>query len=292
MLRFNISVPTDNGFAGRQCRNANCGRYFRVHAASFKDKAFCPYCGDQFDGNDLLTAEQRRYATQVATRKGMELAHKEIHKMLESAFGRNSSSSGLFKVTAKVSPLKPKFILAPRERKVDSELVCPSCSFRFQVYGIFGFCPGCRSENIRIYDANLEIIRQEVAQAAGKQRALRHAYGDLVSTFESFCRQKAKPLKKRTNFQNLQVAADYFREHSKIELFSLLTADEWLHLRRAFGRRHVHTHGKGIIDSKYVESVPEDGHLLNQKAELSLNEFELAAHALRKAIDKLVGATS
>jgi hypothetical protein len=88
------------------------------------------------------------------------------------------------------------------------------------------------------------------------------------------------------------VAADYFREHSKIELFSLLTADEWLHLRRAFGRRHVHTHGKGIIDSKYVESVPEDGHLLNQKAELSLNEFELAAHALRKAIDKLVGATS
>jgi hypothetical protein len=66
-----------------------------------------------------------------------------------------------------------------KEREVDSELTCPECGVIFQVFGIFGFCPGCRSENQAIYAANLAIVRQEIASAPDGDRALRHAYSDL-----------------------------------------------------------------------------------------------------------------
>src|SRR5262245_60012088 len=40
------------------------------------------------------------------------------------------------------------------ERELDTEFECAECAIRFQVYGIFGYCPGCSCENLQIYDAN------------------------------------------------------------------------------------------------------------------------------------------
>src|SRR4051794_18074419 len=62
----------------------------------------------------------------------------------------------------------------PLDPAVDSELKCPSCATRFQVDGIFGYCPGCKSENLLIYDANLAIIKRELATTGGETRKLRH----------------------------------------------------------------------------------------------------------------------
>jgi hypothetical protein len=64
-----------------------------------------------------------------------------------------------------------------------------------------------------------------------------------------------------------------------------------LAVRRVFAKRHLYEHSGGTIDQKHVENVPEDAHLLGQKAELSLDEFRSAAQAIRRVLDAVVGAT-
>lgn len=177
------------------------------------------------------------------------------------------------------------------EKKVDSELICPVCKCRFQVYGIFGFCPGCRTENILIYDANLEIIKQEINASNDPIRALRHAYSDIVSSFESFCKKKA-PLLTENNarFQELFESRKFFKKYLKIDIFDKLNNDDLLVLRRVFQKRHSYEHNEGIIGEKYVRLIPEDKHLLGKKADLSIEEFVSASQSLRIVIEEITSA--
>ena len=291
IIRFSISLPTRDGFIGRECNNPDCKRYFQVHKESIKAEMFCPYCGLKFPNNELLTEDQNKYAKAVATEKAKEYMHGEIDKMF-GELARQTSGNKYVEINHKPSNYKAKQIRPSYiEHQVDSELICPECQSRFQVYGIFGYCPGCRSENILIYDANLEIIKQEIGSSPDPQRALRHAYADLVSTFESFCKKKAKLLTtENVNFQMLFEARKFFKDHLGTDIFSDLSDDDLLTLRRVFQKRHAYEHFQGIIEEKYVRMVPEDAHLLNKKAELTLDELIHAAQALRHVLENLVQA--
>jgi hypothetical protein len=180
----------------------------------------------------------------------------------------------------------------PIDPTTDSELQCPTCSTRFQVDGIFGYCPCCKSENLLLYDANLAIIKHELTLHGKPQlRQLRHAYADLVSTFEIFCRKEADRLGvKIPNPQNLDVTREKFRQVLNIDILSELGDAQNLDLRRAFQKRHAHEHNSGRIDARYVAAVPEDAHLLGTKAQLSVEELERAAMALRDVLTRLVVA--
>jgi hypothetical protein len=81
-----------------------------------------------------------------------------------------------------------------------------------------------------------------------------------------------------------------FKEHLGVDLFNDLSNDDLLALRRVFQKRHAYEHYQGIIEDKYVRMIPEDKHLLNQKAELSLDEFIRAAQALRYVFEKMLQA--
>jgi hypothetical protein len=291
IIRFSISLPTRDGFLGRECNNPDCKRYFQVHKESILSEMFCPYCGIKFSNNQLWTEDQNTYTRAAATEKGKEYVFGEIDKMF-GKLARQTSGNKTVKFTHKPSNYRAKKVFPSyTERQVDSELICPDCNFRFQVYGIFGYCPGCRSENIKIYDANLEIIKQEVNSSKDPQRALRHAYADLVSTFESFCKKKAKQLNtENIRFQMLFEVRKLFKDHLGVDIFSGLSNDDLLALRRVFQKRHAYEHHQGIIEEKYIRMIPEDTHLLNQKAELSLDEFITASQALRYAFENLLQA--
>ncbi len=179
-LTFQVSIPTDEGFVGRACANPDCGQYFKVLLADHKDQLDCPYCGVEFHKNSLLTSDQRDYVTEYAKEEATKYAVSELQKMLKKTFGSSSARrSGISYKPGRVRKrtVRPHYT----ERKVDTELECPTCNTRFQVYGIFGYCPGCRDENLRIYDANWTIIQREIENSVNQPRALRHAYGDLVS---------------------------------------------------------------------------------------------------------------
>ena len=163
-LSFTISIPTDNGFLGRQCNNTDCMKYFKVHTDSMKTEIYCPYCGEKFNKEELWSADQLNYVKEVAKEEAFDFIQKEFSNMFKSAFSRSKYIT--FKEGA---PHVKKIPNPPQEKVVDSELTCPECNSKFQVYGIFGFCPGCRSENILLYDANWEIIKQEISNEASPQ---------------------------------------------------------------------------------------------------------------------------
>jgi hypothetical protein len=285
-LSFHISIPTDAGFLGRECNGPNCRRYFRVQEASLRESMFCPYCGEQFTKNDLFTTDQIAYVRE----QGIELAKEHMYREFDKMFAglARDFKSGSVKLTHTPLRYQAKTVTPTyREHEVDTELRCPDCSVIFQVFGVFGFCPGCRCENQAIYDANLAILRRELSTAADRPRALRHAYSDLVSAFEQFCAKKATDAFRNANFQDLFEARRAFKEHRSLDILANLADEDVLTLRRAFQKRHAHVHNRGIVGDRYIRKIPEDAALLGQPAQLSIEEFERAAVLLRAVIDRL-----
>lgn len=215
ILHFTVSLPTDEGYIGRECNNRECSRYFRIHGDDIQERMFCPYCGEQFGKEEFYTKSQLDYTRRVGEEKALKYMHDEFNKMLHKTFGRSSGNSAFkFKVTTK--PYRERSISPTyMEHKVDSALTCHECGVRFQVDGIFGFCPKCRAEHLRIYDVNLSIIRQEVEKGSNPERSLRHAYSDLVSTFELLCKRRAKRVTTASGrFQNLKATQEFFLTHT------------------------------------------------------------------------------
>ena len=251
---------------------------------------YCPYCGKQFSETELYTSDQKKYILEAAKEEATVYAQKELQKILKETFGRSTSSNSGFSVSYKPGKINKRKV-APKysERKVDSELLCPSCTTRFQVYGVFGFCPGCREENLLIYDANWSIIKREVDDSKNPERALRHAYGDFVSAFEIFCDSKASKLTtEKGNFQILFDTRRFFKRHLGVDILQDVSSNELLALRRVFQKRHAYTHTGGKITERYIKMIPEDSTLLNSQAQLSLEELELAAKGMRTALSTLV----
>lgn len=291
-ITFNIRIPTDEGFLGRECKERECSKYFRIHSDSIKDKMHCPYCGKLFDNDDLFTKDQTNYLRKVSQEKARKYMLDQADKMF-SDLERSFRSSKY--VTVKRRPIRYRErLIQPyyREAKVDTELTCPKCLFVFQVYGIFGFCPGCRTEDMLLYETNLSIIRNEIKDSTDQQRALRHAYNDLVSTFEMFCSKKARNIaSEKPSFQELYPTRRFFKKHMNMDIFSNLSKEHMLHLRRAFQKRHVYQHAHGIINERYTKYISEDAKLIGKKADLTLDEFENAAKALRDVVKSLINSS-
>jgi len=106
------------------------------------------------------TTDQMNYHREAAKAKAIAFAWGEFDKM----FGEHSRNSKHLTITRSSSPYRPRKVEPTySESRVDSELKCPACGFLFQLYGVFGFCPGCNAENMLIYDANISIIRKTTA---------------------------------------------------------------------------------------------------------------------------------
>lgn len=283
---FKISIPTDQGYFGQKCPSDTCGRYFKISADKVGEVLYCPYCGTEIKDKELYTPEQEKYIKDEATRVVTDYAIDEFQKMLANAF-RGNKYIEYTKTPKRSHSFRTKSI---KEQKVDSEINCPVCDTNFQVYGIFGYCPICRTENIMIYDANLKIIRKEVQSAKDQHRALRHAYNDLVSTFEFACTSiSRKHGLSDINFQNIPDTRQHFKNsHLKIDIIKGLMDKEYLLLRQVFQKRHLNEHNKGVINEKYKKLIPQDRSKLGSKVSLSLSEFEDAAQILRKVIENII----
>jgi len=288
IFTISVRIPSDAGFVGRACKNTECEQYFKVSEESCNEIMYCPYCGDSFDSKELLTSEQSEHVTNVIQQKADEYAQEQLQDMLKSVFGSRSSKKSGF--TYKAERIKRKTVLPSyRERKVDSEIKCPACESEFQVYGVFGFCPGCREENLIIYDANIKIITTEITSSSNPERQLRHAYNDLVSTFEQICTRKSLLVTdEKVNFQVLFEARKHFKKHASINILENIEKSQLLSLRKLFQKRHLYVHSDGVINEQYIKKIPEDFSLLGEKAVLSVTEFESSASAIRRAIGDLV----
>lgn len=282
---FKISIPTNEGYFGQKCPSKSCSKYFKISADKIGEVLYCPYCGTEVKDKELYTEEQERYIRDEAIKVSTEHAINEIQEIFRNAF-RGSKHIKYKSKKPHLTRTKPI-----KEEKVDSEIICPDCGTAFQVYGIFGYCPICRSENIMIYEANLTIIKNEISNAKDKHRALRYAYNDLVSTFEFTCEKISRKhgLSTDVNFQNLTDTRKHFKNsHLKVDIINGILDAEYLILRRVFQKKHLNQHNRGFVNEKYVRLIPQDRKLLGQKVTLSLEEFETASQVLRKVISNLI----
>jgi uncharacterized Zn finger protein (UPF0148 family) len=279
-----IAVSTDNGFIGRVCPEAECGRYFQVQLSRLGPSCSCPYCGAESSKEQLLSPSQRK---QLEAKLNDEVLPQLAHDLFGDVL--NGFRGSMWKVTRAPKPV-PKPESAPEaERRADSEIHCAHCAAAFRVDGIFGMCPFCKTEDVLVYDASLRVILQQVKQHNEDRRYLRHGYYDLVSTFERFCRSESKGTPEATaRYQNLRDAADAIRRLRRVELWNSLAAEQWLSVRRVFAKRHVLTHDDGRIDQRYLETVPEDRLLFGTTVDLSVEELESACWAIGSAIRRIV----
>jgi len=279
-LTYRISIPTDNGFLGRQCKM--CDKYFKIEADQIKDNLYCPYCGELQEWNDMLTKEQESEIDNIA----FQVGKRYIEDELDRAFGKMARGNKF--ITFKPGKKTPiKKIQHHLEKEVDSQIECPSCNTKFQVYGIFGYCPGCREDNILIYEANLQIIINEVESSSNPNRELRHAYSDLVTTFELYCKKVSKNYDLGSaNFQNLSNTKDFFRKLNT-DIYEGIEYSEKVTIKRIFEKRHAFGHGAGEITGSYIKNVPEDSKLIGQIAVLSQAEFLSGVSIIKKIIKNI-----
>lgn len=283
---YQITIPTTNGFVGRRCSKKECGKNFKIYNSSIRDELVCPYCGSKSPIESMFTEQQASYAQDVVAEEVMEQVNDQISGMFDK-LARSTSGNKFVSITHKSSPYIKKVIPAPNESEVDSEIICSECDGQFQVYGIFGYCPLCKYENIKIYDANLTIIKRDIDKAENKQGALRHAYGDIVSTFEDFCKKYAE-IGTNINFQNLRNAKKYYKKNFSFDIYESLSDEEKTKIKRVFMKRHVYIHAKGIVTEEFIKEVPQDSKLLGKQAELTLDELSTGAQILRKIINNIV----
>ncbi|MFZ1321134.1 MAG: hypothetical protein WAT71_06215 [Ignavibacteria bacterium] len=277
---YNLSIPTDKGFWGRECEI--CNKYFKIDSNKIKSDLYCPYCGEHQQNDNLWTTEQRKVVNKTAHQIGKRIIEDEIEKMFKNVSRSNKNIT--YKPGTRTQISKP---ITHLEKEVDTEIECSSCKMVFQVFGIFGFCPGCREDNLLIYEANLNLLLQEIDNSTDSNRALRHAYNDLVSTFESYCKRVSeKNNLDFVNFQNLKDTKKFFKKNG-FDIYSGISEKEKIIIKRVFEKRHTFQHSKGKITQKYIKNIPEDYKLIDTIAILSKQEFLAATKIIKKLINNI-----
>ncbi|MBK8981566.1 MAG: hypothetical protein IPM38_04415 [Ignavibacteria bacterium] len=277
-LNFKISFPTDKGFWGRQCKQ--CNKYFKIDGDKVKPEFYCPYCGELQPNDNLWTKQQTQEVSQIAASVGKRYIEDELEKMSKNAFG----NSKLIKYTSGQKTIPKTLLTRHVEKPVDTEIECPRCKLKFQIYGIFGYCPSCKEESLLIYETNLQIIIQEINNTQDKTRTLRHAYNDVVSTFEAYCKLVVKSNGlESSNFQNLKDTKELFKKYN-LNIYNDIKDNDKVTIKRVFEKRHAYQHAQGQITEKYIKNIPQDRHLLNTKAELSISELTEGIEILKKIL--------
>lgn len=140
-----------------------------------------------------------------------------------------------------------------------------------------------------IYEENLKIILQEIDQATNKQRQLRHAYSDLVATFEYFGNQYGERLglPNNTNYQNLKNARKAFKKYG-IDIYSELSDIEKINIKQVFQKRHAFQHHRGKVTLEYIREFPQKNLTKGENLELIEEEFKSAVKVLSKIINRII----
>ena len=258
----------------------DCLGYFKITPGTgVKGPApcFCAYCGHTGESNTFFTREQIEYAKSVVLRKVTDALHKDL-KSLEF----EHKPQGLFGIglSLKVQRSTPLPIRYYREKELETAITCDSCTLRYAIYGVFGWCPDCGVHNsLQILVKNLELARKELALAATAETDLAthlvgDALGNAVSAFDGFGRELCQRKSSEIRFQNLAAARRKVHDAFGFDFADALRPDEWDAACRAFQKRHLLAHKMGVIDDDYIRKANDTGAILGRRIALSQVEVE------------------
>jgi Zn ribbon nucleic-acid-binding protein len=187
--------PDKDGYIGREC--PKCESYFKITLGTGLKgddlPCHCPYCGHAGDQGDFGTREQIEYAQSIAVRQIMKGFNKTLKAMEFDA-----TPGAFLGISLKVTPAVLPPIQHYREKRLETEVICETCTLKYMIYGVFAFCPDCRTHNsLQILDKNLDLTEKQVALAAQVEadlsdRLIASALENAVSSFDGFGREACR----------------------------------------------------------------------------------------------------
>ena len=258
---------------------------------------YCPYCGHHEDELWSFAPDQEARLQAAAEAAAEQYVSAELDAMFAKVFGGRSRSSSRrsgfgIEMTYKPGSPPPRRTLPMFEVEATRRTMqCGVCDERFAVYGLALYCPTCGqmapaqqfAELIRVQQDRLAALD---ALPADHKRTLADG-GVLSATYESTLKDGFGALEtylkgrfttdaptvslngKGAVFQRLDDAADLYRDHLGVDLPALVGPDAWKHLTRVAAIRHVLVHNAGIVDSKFLNRLPDWPQRVGQKVNVS-----------------------
>lgn len=303
---ISISIPPDdNRFTGRECPQADCEGYFKIEFGTGLEgeelPCHCPYCG-HIDGHDhFWTKEQIEYAKSVALRKITGAIQKDLKSLEFDYKPKGAFGIGL---SMKVTPGRLPPIHHFREKQLETEVICTSCTLRYSVYGVFAFCPDCGKHNsLQILEKNheligkmLDIATKENDEKSLSEKLVENALEDCVSSFDGFgrelCRVHAEKARtpdkvKGVHFQDLETAQKRVLDLFGIDMSTVLEPDEWRTVNIVFQKRHLIAHKLGVVDKKYITKTNDIRAVEGRKISISDSEVRESVEIVYTLAQKL-----
>lgn len=292
------STPTENRSQSSETREPG-----PTAAEQRNDNEYwCPYCGVHSEDRWDFMSEQRKVARASAEALAEQFVYDEMTKIMENAFGRSSSSrsNGFLSMRVEVNKGTPpprRILPTYRIEETRRTLTCKKCQETYAVYGITSFCPRCgRLEPIQAFEEAIAAAKKSIdslsSLSADQVQNLRESgtfdriYADTIKdglgaleTYlkEDFSKRNILLIKtKPGTFQRLDDAANLYLDHFNIDLRNLIGVERWNQLLVFMSVRHLLTHNQGIVDEKFLASVPSWRQTVGQKIIIDIqyvNEF-------------------
>ena len=310
--RMTVSMPADeDGYFGREC--PSCEQHFRIAADDYlalpdQQTLWCVYCGHHDEVSHFITVQQKERARRAAADYAMQLVRQALQPALHQASSRSRNS--LVQISYRTKPFYPKPLPSISEERLVRERSCPDCQLRYAVFGEHRFCPICGqlpalvtaldsiAAETRRLDALSDVpaaTHAELRESGVIDRTCVDTIENTVGVVEALAKRlfrervtrSEKILQERGQvFQRLNDLANLFLVHLGIDIRDRL-GPVWMELQESWATRHVFTHCDGIVDTKYLTSVPtstlKPGQRLivtEQMAHKVLRDAELLCHTL------------
>ncbi len=244
---------------------------------------YCAYCGYAADLWDFAPEQHARLMA-AATAAAEQYAASMLDDMLGKAFGGRSRSSsrgsGISIEFKRASPPRRRSLPDPREvEETRRTMQCQVCEEVVAVYGLAIYCPNCGQlapvqqfgELIRMHrdglaalDALPQEVKRELAEGGvlgtNYENTIKDGFGALETFLKARFEANARDISlqgKGNVFQRLGDAADLYREHLGVDLPALVGTGDWEHLIQMAAMRHVLVHNAGIVDSRFLDRLPD-----------------------------------
>ena len=184
-----------------------------------------------------------------------------------------------------------------QEKRLETEVTCDVCTLEYAIYGVFAYCPDCRTHNsIQILNKNLELAEKQVSLASGEDGdftayLIADALENAVSAFDGFGRElcavhaasASNPGRaQNVSFQNLARADQRLQELFDISLSGNLDANEWEFVSRCFQKRHLFAHKMGVVDEAYIDASGDTQAVVGRKVSIAPDEVTAFIAHLRR----------
>jgi hypothetical protein len=320
-IMLGVSLPLDeDGYLGRQC--PQCSLSFRMNGEDYKalpddTDLWCVYCGHQTHHSLFVTTQQQARMMRVAADIGTQIMNQSMGKVF-GRMGRGKSSRDGFSISVSVSykekPFYPRPLPGIDEERLARVRTCADCDSRYAIFGEHRYCPKCgqipatavaldalQADTARL-DA-LNAVPAEVKAVLREQGVFTRSWVDTVenvvgviealasTVFKTAVTDAAARLRGKGNvFQRLDDMADLFVDAGYEDLRVLLGAAVWQRLTEAWAARHLYIHNDGVIDEKYLRTVPSSTSQPGQRLIITEDDCRHAiddAKALSRALATL-----